>query len=106
MASYDVSRRKLLSASVAIGSVAVSGQPAYTRSVTGTVPWEPDQAAAPPVALPDASPPTSFFTASERAFIDAAVSRLIPQDDLGGGARKRALPFFSIVNSPARLAKR
>lgn len=89
MATFDVNRRKLLSAGVALGSVAVSSSTTtQARSIAGAVPWEPDQAAAPPAALAGASPPASFFTASERAFIDAAVSRLIPQDELGGGAKE------------------
>jgi gluconate 2-dehydrogenase gamma chain len=94
MASFDLNRRKLLSAGVAIGSVAVSGQPVRARSITGGVPWEPDQAAAPPVALPHAPPPALFFTDQERSFIDAAVSRLIPQDQLGGGAKEAGVTFF------------
>lgn len=94
MASFDVNRRRLLSAGVAIGSVAVSGQPINARSITGGVPWEPDKAAAPPVALPGVPAPTLFFTSSERAFIDAAVSRLIPQDDLGGGAKEAGVTVF------------
>jgi gluconate 2-dehydrogenase gamma chain len=94
MASFDVNRRKLLSAGVAIGSVAVSGTTTHARNITGTVPWEPDQAAAPAAALADASPPVSFFTASERAFVDAATSRLIPQDELGGGAKEAGVTIF------------
>ncbi len=94
MASFDVNRRKLLSAGVAIGSVAVSGPVTHARSITGTVPWEPDQAAAPPVALPNAPPPALFFTGKERAFVDAAVSRLIPQDELGGGAKEAGVTDF------------
>ena len=94
MTTFDMNRRKLLSAGVALGSVAVSASTTQARSITGAVPWEPDQAAAPPVALADASPPASFFTASERAFVDAAVSRLIPQDELGGGAKEAGVTVF------------
>jgi len=95
MATFDVNRRKLLSAGVALGSVAVSASTTtQARSIAGAVPWEPDQAAAPPAALAGTSPPASFFTASERAFIDAAVSRLIPQDELGGGAKEAGVTVF------------
>jgi len=45
--------------------------------------------AAPPAAAPAAAakpPGPTFFTAPERACIEAAVARLIPNDDLGPGA--------------------
>lgn len=94
MANFDVNRRKLLSAGVALGSVAVSGPTSQARSITGALPWEPDQAAAPPAALLDTPPPALFFTANERVFIDAAVSRLIPRDELGGGAKEAGVTDF------------
>ena len=94
MATFDVNRRKLLSASVALGSVAVSASTTKARSITGALPWEPDQAAVPPAALDGVSAPALFFTDSERAFIDAAVSRLIPQDELGGGAKEAGVTTF------------
>ena len=62
------------------------------RNASGDVPWAPGQAAAP-------YPPTSetsyrFFSADEAAFIEAAVSRLIPQDELGPGALEAGVPQF------------
>jgi gluconate 2-dehydrogenase gamma chain len=36
----------------------------------------------------------SYFTAPEIAFIDAAVSRLIPADELGPGAKEASVTFF------------
>jgi len=95
METFDVSRRKLLSAGLGLGSVVVSASTTtQARSIAGAVPWETDQASAPLDALAGASPPASFFTASERAFIDAAVSRLIPQDELGGGAKEAGVTAF------------
>ena len=36
----------------------------------------------------------AYFTAPEIAFLDAAVSRLIPADDLGPGAKEAGVTFF------------
>jgi gluconate 2-dehydrogenase gamma chain len=93
MANSGLNRRELLSAGVAIGSIAVSTQPLDARSISGGVPWEPSKASAPEPALTDA-PRASFFTDDERAFIDAAVSRLIPADDLGPGAKETGVTAF------------
>ena len=69
------SRRNFLSASVAAGStVALSG--AEAKSISGEMPWAPGVANAPEPVAPGGN---VFFSAEEAAFIDAAVSRLIPQ---------------------------
>jgi len=55
-----------------------------------------------PHAVPDAnaaspeyaSPPEVFFTPTERAFVDAAVARIIPADDLGPGAKEAGVTNF------------
>jgi gluconate 2-dehydrogenase gamma chain len=94
MAKVDVSRRDLLSAGAALGSVALAGQPADARTITGGVPWQPGEAAAPSSTLPDVPDSTTFFSPDERAFIDAAVSRLIPNDDLGPGAKEAGVTVF------------
>lgn len=49
-----------------------------------------------PGAAPAAAPPRActFFTPTEAAFIEAAVARLIPADDLGPGAREAGCAFF------------
>lgn len=61
----------------------------------------PDLLAAPAVATPKvpATPPKSdyqpsFFTAEEWAFVQAAVSRIIPADDLGPGALEAGAAEF------------
>ena len=41
-----------------------------------------------------AAPGTLFFTDNERAFIDAALSRLIPNDNLGPGAKEAGVTVF------------
>jgi gluconate 2-dehydrogenase gamma chain len=40
------------------------------------------------------APAYMFFTEPEVAFVDAAVARLIPQDELGPGAREAGVAFF------------
>jgi gluconate 2-dehydrogenase gamma chain len=41
-----------------------------------------------------AAPGPAYFKAEERAFIDAAVARLIPADDLGPGAKEAGVTTF------------
>jgi gluconate 2-dehydrogenase gamma chain len=65
------------------------GGPAQT--FTGAVPWQEGTADAPPGA---SGTDFVFFTAGERAFIEAAVGRLIPNDPVGPGAVEAGVPFF------------
>ena len=41
-----------------------------------------------------AAPGPAYFTAAETAFVDAAVSRLIPKDELGPGAKEAGVTHF------------
>jgi gluconate 2-dehydrogenase gamma chain len=41
-----------------------------------------------------AAPGPAFLTSDESAFLDAAVARLIPQDDLGPGAKEAGVTHF------------
>jgi len=43
---------------------------------------------------PAASRTYAYFTAPEVVFIDAAVSRLVPADELGPGAKEAGVTFF------------
>jgi len=61
------------------------------RVIQGGVPWVEGTADVPPGAEGTAF---KFFTAEERAFIEAAVERLIPNDDVGPGAVEAGVPFF------------
>lgn len=89
MAQRPVSRRGLLSAGVLAGtSLAFDAQ---ARSISGKVPWEPAQANAPEPAEPG---PFQYLSADEVAFLDAAVARLIPADDLGPGAKEAGVTTF------------
>lgn len=93
MAASGFNRRDLLTAGAVVGSAAAL-TPAQSRSISGQVPWQPDQAAAPAPAVPGTPAPAPFFTAAERSFIDAAASRLIPADDLGPGAKEAGVTTF------------
>jgi gluconate 2-dehydrogenase gamma chain len=91
MSRFGVSRRQLLSAGVLAGSTVVLDT-AQARSISGEVPWQPDQANKPPPIVEPG--PSHFFTPEEGNFIDAAVSRLIPKDDLGPGAKEAGVTTF------------
>jgi gluconate 2-dehydrogenase gamma chain len=85
-----VSRRQLLTAGVLVGS-SVALDSAHARSISGEMPWEPGQANAPKIVQ---SGPWQYLTEPERDFIDAAISRLIPNDDLGPGAKEAGVAVF------------
>jgi gluconate 2-dehydrogenase gamma chain len=86
-----VNRRQLLATGAAAGLAAASGDPAAAHSYRGEVPWEPGKADAP---RPVEGGSYIFFGPQESAFIEAAVARLIPKDDLGPGALELGVPFF------------
>jgi gluconate 2-dehydrogenase gamma chain len=94
MNSAGMNRRNLLTAGVAVGSAAVLGGSAESRSITGGMPFDPNLTAAPSPAVPGAVEPAAFFSAEERAFIDAAVARFIPADELGPGAKEAGVTTF------------
>jgi gluconate 2-dehydrogenase gamma chain len=88
-----LSRRQLLGASAALGSAAAADalRPAHARTIQGEIPWAPGTADAPRPYTPGAY---LFFTPDEASFTEAAVSRLIPADELGPGAKEVGVPTF------------
>jgi gluconate 2-dehydrogenase gamma chain len=89
---HGVNRRELLSASAVIGStLAVGGEAAGARTIAGEVPWAPGTASAPQAFSPGAY---RFLDVDEVKFIDAAVARLIPADELGPGAKEAGVTVF------------
>ena len=68
----------------------------HRRSFLKAATLAPAVAAAPVHFAPNpATPgPSGYFTSEETAFIDAAVARLIPADDLGPGAREAGVTHF------------
>jgi gluconate 2-dehydrogenase gamma chain len=86
-----LNRRQMISATVLLGS-SLALDKTQARSISGAVPWQQDQANKP---LPLVElPPRPFFTQQESEFIDAALARLIPKDELGPGAREANVPEF------------
>jgi len=61
------------------------------QTFSGSVPWQEGTADAPPGAT---GTDFVFFTADERAFIEAVVARVIPNDSVGPGALEANVPFF------------
>jgi hypothetical protein len=85
MANARVSRRGVLSDGALVGTVALDtiavrgGTISGTIStISGTIPWKPGEADPPTPIFPGPNP---YFTGGEAAFIVAAVSRLIAQDE-------------------------
>ena len=93
MTSPPLTRRGLFAAGAAIGSAAALGVTAHSQTLRSSPSAEPSTPAAFPSAATGAPPP-SFFSAEEFNFIDAAVERLIPADDLGPGARQAGVTTF------------
>jgi gluconate 2-dehydrogenase gamma chain len=98
-ASVDLSRRRLLLAGAA--GIATSAGAAIvihdgelggpSQTIRGEMPWTPGGADSPPgVSGSD----YKYFKPAEVAFIEAAVGRLIPEDDVGPGAVQAGVPFF------------
>jgi gluconate 2-dehydrogenase gamma chain len=88
-----VSRRTFLARGAAVGALAAAAPvEAGARTISGEIPWAPGEANAPTPVTTD--PAYVFFDPDEAAFIEAAVSRLIPADELGPGAREVGVPLF------------
>lgn len=97
--SVDLNRRRLLLAGAAglastAGAVIAShdgalGGPAQT--IHGEMPWAPGSADSPPGV---SGSEYRYFKPEELAFIEAAVGRLIPEDEVGPGAMQAGVPFF------------
>lgn len=92
-----VSRRVFLkvTGAAAAGSVA----PACTTTTPpeqahGTLGQAPPPVATPQAAAPARPNPYAFFQPDEAAFIEAAVERLIPADELGPGAMGAGVPDY------------
>jgi len=95
--AVNLVRRRLLigSAAVGVGAAAAAihdgelGAP--PRTFRGAVPWQEGTADAPPGISGSGY---VFFTPAEATFIESAVGRLIPNDDVGPGAVEANVPIF------------
>lgn len=72
-------------------TAALTKTEAPSRTIQGVEPWQEGQADVPPAV---SGTDFRFFTPDERAFVEAAVSRLIPNDAVGPGAVEAGVPFF------------
>ncbi len=87
-----LNRRHLLSTGAAAGAaVALPSQRSEGHVISGEVPWAPGDANTPEFLQGDGY---QFLTEAEVAFLNAAVARLIPADDLGPGAKEAGATFF------------
>jgi gluconate 2-dehydrogenase gamma chain len=84
-------RRELLSGVAAGTAATLSGDRLAARTVAGEIPWAPGDANKPDIAM---GQDYQYLTADEAKFIEAAVARLIPADDLGPGAKDAGAALF------------
>ena len=99
-----LSRRVFLTRGAALGAATAAAGPlgsAEARTIHGEVPWAPGQAD-PPVPVQPGS--YVYFTPEEAAFIESAVARLIPADDLVPERANWVVRCFSTASSPALMA--
>lgn len=87
-----LTRRQLLTAGAAVPLATAAAATVIQREM----PWDEGRAER-PLPLKTAHEPNQryvFFNAAEAAFVEAAVARLIPKDDLGPGALETGVPLF------------
>src|ERR1700722_14155479 len=95
----NLRRRQLLVGGVAAGIAGTAAAAtlhdgelgAPPQTIRGAVPWKEGTADAPPGATGSGY---TYFTPVEATFIEAAVARLIPNDEVGPGAVEANIPFF------------
>jgi len=91
-------RRRFLVGGAVVGISGVSAATIHDgelgappQSFRGSVPWAEGSADAPPGVSGSGY---AFFQSAEVLFIEAAVARLIPNDDVGPGGVEAGVPFF------------
>src|ERR1700689_4572446 len=94
----NLRRRQLLVGGVAAGIAGTAAAALHDgelgappQTIRGAVPWKEGTADAPPGATGSGY---TYFTPVEATFIEAAVARLIPNDEVGPGAVEANVPFF------------
>jgi gluconate 2-dehydrogenase gamma chain len=85
-----VTRRRLLTAGAVIPIASVSGAAVIQREM----PWAEGAADVPQPGAQQQQNTYSYLNAAEAAFVEAAVARLIPKDELGPGAVEAGVPTF------------
>ena len=84
-------RRRFLKSAAALGAVIPAGAAAQTKPAPAP---HADHGKTQPARAASASRPYMFLSATEVAFLDAAVSHLIPKDELGPGAKEAGVTYF------------
>jgi gluconate 2-dehydrogenase gamma chain len=84
-------RRTLLSAGIVASTGVLAGKRAEARTISKEIPWTAGDANNP---TPVSGEGYEFLSRDEVAFLEAAVSRLIPDDDLGAGAKEAGAVLF------------
>lgn len=91
-ANSGLSRRGLLTAGLVAGSsLAMPPGTARAATISQQVPWAPGEADKP---TPVSGSGYQYLTPEEAAWLDAAVSRLVPKDELGPGAQELGVTNF------------
>jgi len=90
MDSPRLSRRRLLTGGAIAGVIPIVS----AVTLSGSTPWHEGSADAPHAALVALPAGYFFLTPAEAAFVEAAVARLIPKDDMGPGAIEAGVPGF------------
>ena len=94
MKQKRLSRRGFLTNAAALSTASAAAgtfSEAKARTISGEVPWEAGEADL-PAAINQAG--YVYFTPEEAAFVESAVARLIPADELGPGARELGCAIF------------
>jgi gluconate 2-dehydrogenase gamma chain len=84
------SRRRFIASGIAFGSFYVTAA-SQSAMYNGELPWKEGAADAPVPITPGGY---AYFAPPEVAFLDAAVSRLIPNDNRGLGAKEAGVTIF------------
>lgn len=90
MTKTDLTRRSVLAAGLAAGSAPLT--PSSAEVIHGEMPWSEGVSRA-PSRVGDGQAYV-FFSAAEGAFVEAAVDRMIPRDNLGPGGLDAGAPRY------------
>jgi gluconate 2-dehydrogenase gamma chain len=99
MSDNEITRRQLLVGGALVGAACATGAGALhegepgglPQTIKGAIPWREGTADVPTVAE---GTDYRFFTASEQAFIEPAIDRLIPADENGPSASQANVQVF------------
>ena len=87
-------RRRFLKSAAALGAVIPAGAAAQSKPAPTPHADHDKQHAQHMRAAATAARPYMFLSQTEVAFLDAAVSHLIPKDELGPGAKEAGVTYF------------